>query len=214
MRARVDIARRWEVAHALPYLYGGAGMGAQRAAWQVSYRAEVAAHERLEYGQALLDLVKAFEKIPHKHLIAACKKHGYNGCCLRLTLAAYRLSRSIGIDGAYSRNIIAVLGITAGSGLATAELRLLLLDVVMELSFSWPMLCISLYVDDLTLEASHKSRSHVIFMLAAATDQVVDHLQSRLDLEVSAKKSVVVSGRPSIAASIARYSRTHKISPG
>ena len=32
MRARVCVARAWEAAHALPCLFGGAGMGAQRAA--------------------------------------------------------------------------------------------------------------------------------------------------------------------------------------
>ena len=212
MRARADLTRTWEAAHALPCLYGGAGMGAQRAAWQVSYRAEVAARNRLEYGQTLLDLVKAFEKIPHEHLIAAGKKHGYNGCCLRLALAAYRLVRSIGIDGAYSRTRVAVLGITAGSGFATAELRLLLFDVVTELTCSWPLLMISLYVDDLTLEATHSSKYQVMYMLTAATDHVVNHLQHRLQLEVSAKKSVTVAGRPSIAAGVAGLSRMRKVS--
>ena len=212
MRARADLTRTWEAAHALPCLYGGAGMGAQRAAWQVSYRAEVAARNRLEYGQTLLDLVKAFEKIPHEHLIAAGKKHGYNGCCLRLALAAYRLVRSIGVDGAYSRTIVAVLGITAGSGFATAVLRLLLFDDVTELTCSWPLLMISLYVDDLTLEATRSSKYQVMYMLTAATEHVVNHLQHRLQLEVSAKKSVTVAGRPSIAAGVAGLSRTQKVS--
>ena len=45
-------------------MYGGAGMGAQRAAWQVAFRAENVAADGSEYGQTLFDLVKAFEKNP------------------------------------------------------------------------------------------------------------------------------------------------------
>ena len=137
----------------MPCLYGGRGMGAQRAAWQVAYRAETAAMEDTQYAQSLLDLVKAFEKIPHEHIIAAAQKHGYNLYVLRLSLASYRLPRAIGIDGAYSRTIQAVLGITAGSGFATTELRLLLIDVVVDAMTAWPLVCTTLYVDGVTLEA-------------------------------------------------------------
>ena len=43
MRARTVQARAWEAAHAMPQLFGGAGIGAQRAAWTVAFRAEAAA---------------------------------------------------------------------------------------------------------------------------------------------------------------------------
>ena len=130
MRARSGLARQWEAANRLPGIFGGAGMGAQRAAWQVAYRVEAAAADGREYGQALFDLVKAFEQIPHEHSVVVAVKHGYDLCFLRLSLAAYRLTRAIGIDGVYSRSIVAVLGITAGSVSATAELQLLMRDVV------------------------------------------------------------------------------------
>ena len=105
-------------------------MGAQRAAWQAAFRAEAAAAGHGEYGQVLFDLVKAFEKIPHQHLVTAAIRHGYDLSLLRLSLAAYRIPRTNGVDGVVSRSINAVLGITAGSGSATTELRMLLLDVV------------------------------------------------------------------------------------
>ena len=38
-------------------------------------RAETAKLTKQAYGVALLDLVKAFEKIPHQHIYAAAKKH-------------------------------------------------------------------------------------------------------------------------------------------
>ncbi len=193
MRARSEIARAWEARHQLPSLFGGQGMGAQRAAWQISFRAEAAARDRLSYAQALLDLVKAFEKLPHHLIAAAAKSLGYCLFTLRLSLAAYRFPRTVGIDGNYSRIIIATIGITAGSGFATTELRILLYVVVTLTQQKWPLVVLSLYVDDLTLEAWHSSQRAAQAMIAGATDQVVRHLEEILLLEVSTKKSMVVA---------------------
>ena len=73
-------------------------MGAQRAAWEAAFHAENAALTNLEYAQSMLDLVKAFERVPHQVLIAAAARHGYNLWLLRLSLAVYRLRRVIGVD--------------------------------------------------------------------------------------------------------------------
>ena len=66
MRARENISRAREVAHYLPGSFGGPGRGAQGAAWQAAFRAETAAQNDAFSAQSLLDLVKAFEKIPHE----------------------------------------------------------------------------------------------------------------------------------------------------
>ena len=74
-------------------------MGAQRAAWQAAFAAELAGLRRLDHVQVLLDLVKAFETIPHDQLISAALAKGYSMCLLSLSLAAYRLQRTLGVDG-------------------------------------------------------------------------------------------------------------------
>ena len=66
MRARVNVARQWEEKNADPCLFGGKGMGAQKAAWMAAYRAEVASTVADEHVQALLDMTKASETIPHE----------------------------------------------------------------------------------------------------------------------------------------------------
>ena len=203
MKARVQINRTWEAANALPSLFGGTGMGAQRAAWQSAFRAENAARLRSHWGGSLLDLIKAFEKIPHHRIVEAATRLGYNLWVLRLSLAAYRLPRTVGVDGVYSRLIIAVLGITAGSGSATTELRILMLEVVTSATRAFPIIEISLYVDDLTIEAWHKSRQVVACVIAAATKHVCDHLQLGLDLAVSVKKSVTLGSSIGIARKVA-----------
>ena len=123
MRARAVLARKWEEETAMPELYGGRGMGAQRAAWLAAFSAEAAAASGADHAAALLDLVKAFEMIPHRLLVRAARKHGFSLKVLRLSLAAYRIARTIGVDGVFSDCLRATRGITAGSGFATTELR-------------------------------------------------------------------------------------------
>ena len=100
-------------------------MGAQKAAWQIAFTAEAAALTKLDLAEGLVDLVKAFETVPHYVLAACALALGYPLIILRLCIDAYRCPRTIGIDGVYSREIVAARGITAGSGTATSELRLL-----------------------------------------------------------------------------------------
>ena len=177
-------------------------MGAQKASWQEAFAAEAAALGGLEYAQALLDLVKAFETVPHWVLVEAAKLKGYPGIVLQLSLAAYRLKRTIGIDGVYSRTIVATRGITAGSGFATSELRVLMLDLIYALQARWAGIIVTkVYVDDLTLAASGLPQK-VIRELAQAIDFAVHVLEDSMLMKVSAKKSKVVASKPSIASAV------------
>ena len=45
-----------------------------------------------------MDLVKAFEKVPHHLVVKAARKHRFPLQLLRFSLASYRLQRSIGIE--------------------------------------------------------------------------------------------------------------------
>ena len=202
MRARSDAARAWEATHARPYFFGGQGRGAQRAAWQVAFRAEASALVGTHYAQSLLDLVKAFERVPHDLLARAAARHGYNLWLLRLTLAAYRLMRAVGVDGAFSRVVIATRGLTAGSGFATTELRILLIDVMDAVCVAWPMVELAVYVDDITIDAAAPAR-HVVRIVAGATNFVVEKIQDVLNLEVFKKKSVAVGSSMQIGLKVA-----------
>ena len=81
---------------------------------------------------------------------------------------------AVGIDGIYSRCIVAVLGITAGSGFATTELRLLLLDVIESTYVLWANVQLTLYVEDLTIEAIGDARLVTALGLASVADVASD----------------------------------------
>ena len=64
MRIRLADAVVWQSAYDRPWLYAGAGKGAEVAAWRQAARAEQAAARGWDYAAVLLDLVKAFERVP------------------------------------------------------------------------------------------------------------------------------------------------------
>ena len=68
MRARSSALRRWEKEHDRSAIYGSAGKAAKRATWVSAWEAETASSKEGLYAQALLDLAKAFETVPHRHL--------------------------------------------------------------------------------------------------------------------------------------------------
>ena len=107
-------------------------MGAHRAAWVASLIAESAAFTGKHLAHGLLDLVKAFELIPHIRIVAAAQALGYPVILLRLSLSAYRLARAMGIQGIYATIVVATQGITAGSGFATDELHAIMYVIVRE----------------------------------------------------------------------------------
>ena len=211
-RARIGLARAWELTHSLPSVFGGVGSSAQHAAWQAAFVAESAALSNLDHIQALLDLVKAFETVPHYVLVAAARAKGYPIAILKLSIAAYRLGRAIGIEGVFSRLIVASRGITAGSGFATAELKVLLQDTMEELHSRWAVqLTVKLFVDDLTLSACGSPQALVALMVKVL-NFVVYQLEQVLKMQVSGTKSKILAGRPALAEAVASRLAYKKVS--
>eukprot|EP00973_Karenia_brevis_P054072 7511012-Karenia_brevis.AAC.1 len=101
----------------------------------------------------LLDLVKAFERVPHEWLVTQAQKYNYSLFVLRLSIAAYRLPRTVSVAALCSRLVCATRGITAGAVHATIELRLLLIQPLDSAVHTFPHAAISAYVDDVTVEA-------------------------------------------------------------
>ena len=72
----------------------------------------------------LLDLLNAFERVPLNWLIRQPVRYEYSLMILRLSIAAYRLGRTIATDGICSTLTRATRRITAGSVFAFTELRI------------------------------------------------------------------------------------------
>jgi hypothetical protein len=162
MRARRQASKRWEEENKRPYLYAGKGMGANVAAWKQAALAEHAASLRhlTSYAQALLDLVKAFDKVPLWLRIREAIALKYPLRLLRLSIATYRLKRTIRIGKVISKDVFARCGITAGSGFATTEMRLVMIRAVDRALTFHRTITPTLFVDDLAAEVC--GPAHVI----------------------------------------------------
>ena len=203
MRVRRQVARDWELANSRAYLYAGVGKGANVAAWKQGARAELTAClPHAQYGQALLDLVKAFERVPHHVLVREAAKLGYSLWILRLALAAYRLGRVVRVDGVLSSMVYAARGITAGSGLATTEMRILLINIVDSACKLYPAVTPTLFVDDLSAEVAG-TFAFVMKQLVPFVLCVCDSMTKDL-LEVSKAKSVCTASDEKLGRALER----------
>ena len=233
MRSRSSALRSWEADHDHSSIYGSSGKAAKRATWLAAWEAESARSKEGLYAQALLDLAKAFDTVPHEQVWKQAAARGYPLHILRLALAAYRLPRTIGIDSVFSRLIVAGRGITAGSGTATAELRLLILGLLDALQIECPVASLAIYVDDINIEATSddcgvteaKNMTAVdkrflqgckmARVVATAVNAIVKYFEEDLGMEVSAPKSKITSSVPAAARlvqSLVRKSKAAAIS--
>ncbi len=202
MRMRKDDAEAWQRGHERSFFFAGPAKGAGVAAWKVAARAEAAAAAaKVSHSQLLLDLEKCFERVPHEALVREAEAVGYPLRVLRLALAAYLLPRTVSISGVHSRQLTAERGITAGSGLATAELRVLLIRLLDRIAREFPQVGLTEYVDGTTLVATGTAAA-VSALITRAGAALCDGLL-HLGLALSPTKHRVVASSAVVADKVA-----------
>ena len=198
MRARRIYATTWERINDRSWIYAGVGKGADVAAWKQAARAELVetAKWRTGYAQALLDLVKAFERVPYWMLVREGIELGYPLWMLRLSIATYQMPRVVRVGRCYSIIVVALRGITAGSGLATTEMRLCMLRIIERALNAHPSVIPTLFVDDVSAECSGPDRA-IVAELGGFIENVAEQIEEA-DMELSKKKSVCTANSSSL----------------
>ncbi len=209
MRVRRRQLRDWEADHQRAFLYAGAAKGANVAAWEQAAVAEAAASKGAAYAQLLLDMVKAFERVPRQQLVDEAARVGYPLHLLRLSLAAYKLPRVVMIGGVVSRRVSSTRGIAAGSGAATTELRALLLGLLDRLTAAFPAVRIQAYVDDITMDIMRTARLAASIM-AKAGRALCEGLRA-LGLELSPTKCKCTASSARIGAHVSAALRQYGV---
>ena len=110
MRTRKNVAAEWEASMQKPYLDVDKKMGSTVAASKQGFRAELDAESgrSVNYSEALLDILKAFDLAPHWVLIREGLSLGYLLWLLRLSLATYKMKRVLRVRKVVSRGHLGV----------------------------------------------------------------------------------------------------------
>ncbi len=187
IRMRRDMTREWEVANDRDFIHSGPNRGAHVAAWKQASWAEMATAAKATYCQLCLDLETCCELIDHELLLREAAAVGYPLPLLRMAIAAYRLPRSLSVHGAHSAVVGPQRGITAGSGMATTELKVMLMRLLDRIKLSHPSITITGFVDDISIEAVGTEKSAEDLLVAAGRDTCNGLLDLRLRLSQSGK---------------------------
>ena len=198
MRVRLRVAQDWVNENDRPYFYAGPAKGADVAAWKQALLAESAKTLSLPYIASLLDLIKAFDSVPFDCLAECAQQAGYNLYMLRLSISAYLLGRVLVVEGCCSKAILAMRGLTAGSVMATIELRVLLIKAADRMVAAAIYSRLTLFVDDSTVETVCTCLS-VVSEHAKAMNQFVSDLKE-LRLDFSLTKNVTCASTNALAA--------------
>ena len=202
MRARLDEVRQWQSRHERPYFFASNGKAADVAAWKQAARSELAASRSgLAFACLMLDMVKAFERVPHDWLVVQAVRYHYPLAILRLSLGAYRMERVLTVDNTCALPVLPTRGITAGSVHATVELRLLLLQWLDQaLACNPRLLTATVYVDDVALECSGSEAQVTRTVVAAA--RTFTRAVEGIGMAFSPTKNAVVASTPALADAI------------
>ena len=90
---------------------------------------------------------------------------------VRLAVATYRLQRSMRVVEAFSDVVTATRGLTAGSGTATTEMKIVMIDIISCALKVFPMVCPCLFVDDTSMDVVGPEKV-VVAQLAGFTKMV------------------------------------------
>ena len=192
----------------IPWLYAGKGKGANVAAWKQAIAAELAATMKTEVENVLtlLDLVKAFDKVPLWLLVREGIALGYPLRLLRLSIAIYQLKRVIRVGMVVSKCVFEVTGITAGSGFATTEMRLIMIRVIDRALKLYPTITPTLFVDDLAVGLCATAR-HAIDQMVVFIEYIADCVSNTGQVLSTTKLNVTASSKKVGEALVARWKK-------
>jgi hypothetical protein len=168
----------------------------------------VVAHQRLAVeaagdtflsSLALLDLIKAYELVPHHRILEGAILYNFPLCLLRVIFSVFNLERHICIAGCYSNSVQVLFStIIAGSVFGPALLRMSLMHVLDEWHRKWPLMKLYLYIDDMGVLA--QGTAHIIKTLFFDAIAHLDSLLSTVDAKLSRGVAGTTGGKSVVLA--------------
>jgi hypothetical protein len=154
--------------------------------------------------ELLRDLAKAYEAVRRHKLWSVSNRHRYPSWLLRLSLNAYGWGRRLEmLAGMVGPKIKVPKGICAGSAHATYELKLYLLDYLVDAANSFNWLKVSIHVDDFSLFVHGSGDDECLVRLDEAASHM-DRALANLQMKQAKDKEEVLATSDNLAGKAAK----------
>lgn len=174
--------------HARDYMYGAKGRSALDCAWLKAFQAEHARIVGWHSAAALLDLQKAYEHVPCKHLQTQSLKHGFNQYILRYLITIYSMLRSILIAGVATPIVRATRTIVPGDSFADMMMALAIMSAIDSSQEHNKHVSFAVPADDVQLFVTHRSPVFCSVWAAEAINYTIEQLEGPCYLTVARSK--------------------------
>ena len=208
MKCRKEEVRQWKETEDCEYDWMAPGKGAEKAVWAQSVREEAVRQRKGHSAAVLLDLAKAFERVPLQEVWRRGLERGFPKRILALGLEVCAFGRRLKYRGAVSEEVFSLTALLAGMGLASDMLYLVLSEPVEEMITRFPSVGACLVADDIKLTVEGKDPEQVAKETVKATDFLIDRLEGRMGMKVSRDdghlkgKTVALASTPLVARSL------------
>ena len=139
--------------------------------------------EHVATATAIIDLIKAFERVQLRHVWNKGVKHGFPLKLLSIILTYFSYARRLVVDGCASDPMHTVAAIVAGSRFSVCFLRQVLQDPMDALLGQWMDLRLKVYVDDASMQL-RRPQGRLRQDVPALLDDLHEELRT-VDLDIS-----------------------------
>ncbi len=203
-RCRAPLARQWERERRLPALGHQSGRSLLELVFMRGLLAEAGAHDRQPEASAcfMWDLSNFYEHVPRDRLWELGQTQGYRTPLLAVTLNQYAAKRIVSFNGLAKDTKYPSKGIAAGLGVATYLVQILALPSLQSFRVRFPLVWLTIFIDDLLVQAGHRREARVVSFLSEAGAGLADIIETDWESRVAAHKSVIVGSSDSLCKSL------------
>ena len=185
VKCRRDEVREWKAQQKCDYDWMGQGRGAERAAWAQSVIEEAQRQRGRHTASVLLDLTKAYERVPLGRVWRRGRERGFPPRLLALGLEACAFARRLVFRKAVSQEAHTLTALLAGLGMASDMLFLVLSEPIEEIISLHTNTHTCLVADDIKVMVDDSDVQRAAIKLEGITDQLCGKLEGEIGMRIS-----------------------------
>ena len=184
-KCRREEVRAWKKLQDGDYDWMGPGRGSERAVWAQSVHEEALRQRRMHSAAIMVDLTKAYERVPLARIWRRGMECGFQPRILALGLEVCAFARRLVYRGAVSKPAHTLTALLAGLGLASDFLYLFLSEPIEVILQRHSSLHVCMVADDIKMMVEGTEEQPIARKLERATDDLIQMLEEGMGAKVS-----------------------------